>query len=392
MAYETPSNGQNIQQVKKLLEKTLQIPQKLRATPFIWGPYGIGKSEMVRQFAEEYSEKLTKQYIEEGRQDELFEIIDKNGQTKMVAFDPVPVDIRLSLKDSGDIQGLPTFTVDRNGIKRTTWAIPDCFPSEPKWQGVIFFDEFNLGQMNVINACYQILTEFQLESLKFNPGVLIVCAGNDSTYATNAVELPQGIKTRVNHVDMVPNKELWIDWAMSAGINPTLIGFLRTEDAMFFDEKAVGDDSKKGIANPRSWTRVSAFLDIPNYNAEQEIVSDCGGIVGDENILRLRSYIKDASRFQNPDEILFEGKDFKAESINGFYGTFINCVSKLVRIEDDKLEGALMNLYKAISKLSQRELKAFAARSLLNNNRLRNYIETEHTEIILNLSDQISKA
>lgn len=390
MAYVHPKNGQNIEKVKKILEKTLQIPQNLRATPFIWGPYGIGKSEMVRQFAEEQCEKLTKQYIEEGRQDELFEVVDKKGQTRMVAFDPVPVDIRLSLKDSGDIQGLPTFHVDKNGVKRTTWAIPECFPSDPKWKGVIFFDEFNLGQMNVINACYQVLAEFQLEAVKFNSGVLVVCAGNYTDIAPNAIELPQGINTRVNHIDMVADLDVWVDWAMSAGINPQVITFLKTAHSdKFYDYEAL-DSNARELPNPRAWTRVSAFLDLPNYNAEQELVSDVGGIIGDSNALLLKSYIKDASRFQNPDEILVDGKDFKAESINGFYGCFINCVSKMTSMDDSKLEKAIMNVYKAITKLTKRELKAFAARSLINNNRIRNYIETEHTEIILDLAEQIS--
>jgi len=388
--YKHPKNGQNILKVKKLLEKTMQIPQHLRATPFIWGPYGIGKSEMVRQFAEEQCEKLTKQYIEEGRQDELFEITDKKGQTRMVAFDPVPVDIRLSLKDSGDIQGLPCFTVDKNGVKRTTWAIPDCFPSNPKWKGVIFFDEFNLGQMNVINACYQVLAEFQLEAIKFNPGVLVVCAGNYTDIAPNAIELPQGINTRVNHIDMVADLDVWVDWAMSAGINPIVTSFLKNgKPDLFYDYQAIMDN-KRELANPRAWTRVSAFLDIPHYNAEQELVSDVGGIIGEANAMLLKSYIKDASRFQNPDEILVEGKDFKAESINGFYGCFISCVSRLATIPEDQLEKPILNLHKAMSKLNSRDLKAFAARSLLNNNKIRNYIENEHTELILDLSAQIS--
>ena len=59
-------------------------------------------------------------------------------------------------------------------------------------------------------------------------------------------------------------------------------------------------------------------------------------------------------------------------------------------MDDEKLEKAIMNVYKAITKLTKRELKAFAARSLINNNRIRNYIETEHTEIILDLAEQIS--
>lgn len=388
--YIRPRNPQNIEKVKKLLEKTMMIPQSLRATPFIWGPYGIGKSEMIRQFAKEQCEKLTKQYIEDGRQDELFEITEKDGTKRMVAFDPVPVDIRLSLKDSGDIQGLPCFSVDKNGVKRTTWAIPDCFPSDPKWKGIIFFDEFNLGQMNVINACYQVLAEFQLESIKFNPGVLIVCAGNYEQIAPNAIELPQGINTRVNHIDMVADLDIWTDWAITAGVNPLVISFLKSAHSeLFFDEKAIMNN-KRELPNPRAWTRVSAFLDLPDYNVEQDLVSDVGGIVGDENALLLKSYIKDASRFQNPDEILKQGKSFMAESINSFYGCFISCVSKMSSMTDDTLETAVVNIYNAISKLEKRDLKAFATRSLINNNYIRNYIESNHTEMILSLAEQIN--
>lgn len=392
MAYTHPKNGMNITKVKALLERTMNIPQHLRATPFIWGPYGIGKSEMVRQFAEEQCEKLTAKAIAEGKEDELFEVIDKHGKKRMVAFDPTPVDIRLSLKDSGDIQGLPTFHVDVNGVKRTTWAIPDCFPSNPKWKGVIFFDEFNLGQMNVINACYQVLAEFQLEAIKFNPGVLVVCAGNYTEIAPNAIELPQGINTRVNHIDMVADLDVWMHWALSAGINPTVINFLKLAHSdLFYDYKALENNARE-LPNPRAWTRVSAFLDLPGYNPEEMLVSDIGGIIGDSNALLLKSYIKDASRFQNPDEILKQGKDFKSESINGFYGCFINCVSKMTGYTSDKeLETAINNVHNALKKLDKRELKAFAARLLIENNKLESFISNNKPDMIIDLASQITK-
>lgn len=374
----------NIIKTKEFLKRTLQIPQKFRTTPFIWGPYGIGKSEMIKQLAQELCEKMTKEAIDSGKTEDLFEIEDG----RMVAFDPNPIDIRLSLKDSGDIQGLPTFHVDKNGTKRTTWAIPDCFPSDPKWKGIIFFDEFNLAQnINVINACYQILTEFQLEAIKFNPGILIVCAGNYTEIAPNAIDLSQGINSRVNHIDMVPDLDIWINWALDNNINPYIINFLKTQHSdFFFDEDALKNGDRE-LPNPRAWVRTAAFLDLPNYDAESNLVQDVSGIIGYNRALMLKSFIKDINKYQNPDEIIIEGKDFNSESINGFFVCFINCVSKInTQSDKDLFVKSIDNLYKAIEKLQKKELKAFAAQTMVDNKRIGKYITEENPEIVLGLS------
>jgi len=400
--YEHPTNGITIDKVMSMLKRTLEIPQSMRATPFIWGPYGIGKSEMMRQLTEELCKEKTTKVLEGiekelkiAKTDEDKEQIYRNAgmfqlkDKSWVAFDPKPIDIRLSLKDSGDVQGLPTFHIDHNGVKRTTWAIPDCFPSDPNWKGVIFFDEFNLGQMNVINACYQILAEFQLESIKFNPGILVVCAGNYTEIADNATPLPAGINSRVNHIDMIADIDSWIKWALNAGINSDIISFLKIKTNHFYDYDALVNGSRT-LANPRAWVRASAFLNLPGYDIEENLVSDIGGIIGDPKALELKAFVKDSNRLQNPDEILKEGKDFKSESINGFYGCFISLISKLNGLTGKELESGMKNVGKALIKLEKRELKAFATQTIMGNNKISDYIADNDPDFLIEMSKHIA--
>lgn len=378
-------NLHTVKQTLSLLNKTLMIPQQYRATPFLWGNYGIGKSEIIRQFARKRCEDLTKQYIAEGKEDQLFKVID-NGVERMVAFDPNPVDIRLSLKDAGDIQGLPTFTVDHNNVKRTTWAMPECFPSDPKWQGVIFFDEFNLGQMNVINACYQILTEFQLEALKLHPGTLVVCAGNYIDIATNAIDLPQGINNRVNHIDMVANSEEWIEWAIQNHVNENIINFIYNNTKALYDEEGMMNGARE-FATPRSWVRVSSFLNLPNYDTN-DLVKDIQGIVGEPYALALHAYINKPDRFQPASEILIEGKQFK-EGATTFLNTAISCLSMLNNtVDQDKLKTYIKNFVDALKKIKNKELITFVQKQLVDyNERLHNFILDTNPEIIVELAE-----
>ncbi len=379
-------NEHTYNEVYQILARTLQIPQKYRTTPFIWGGYGIGKSELVKAFAKEQSEILTKQYITDGRQDELFEITTNTGEKKLVAFDPEPVDIRLALKDAGDIQGLPMFNVDQHGVNRTAWAIPECFPSDPKWKGVIFLDELNLGQMAVINACYQILTEHRLNSILFNEGVLVVCAGNYTEIATNAIELPTGINTRVNHIDMTPNLGEWTQWAIENKVHPSLVSFLNTAHSdRFYDKEAVANDVRE-VATPRSWVRVGAFLSLPNYDWEKYLVQDITGIVGIQNATALKTYLDDASKYQSPDDVLVEGNLFQ-EDIHGFFNCFLSIIAKLDMMTD--ITNPIKNLKNATIQLKNEEWVAFIAKTILLNKKLHDKIIKTDVDFIKQLATKV---
>lgn len=100
--------------VKKCVKAQIQSPILSKKATYIWGPAGIGKSQIVAQIAEELNYKL--------------------------------FDIRLTTKDSTDLTGLPYLNEE---TRRTIYYIPEFFPTEQDIKdagydgAIIFLDELS---------------------------------------------------------------------------------------------------------------------------------------------------------------------------------------------------------------------------------------------------------
>ena len=94
-----------------------------RQSVFIWGGPGVGKSGVVRQFAERRSLPLR--------------------------------DVRALLLDPVDLRGLPYLSEGRS-----KWATPDFLPQDGA--GVLFLDELNAAPPMVQASCYQLVLDRKL--------------------------------------------------------------------------------------------------------------------------------------------------------------------------------------------------------------------------------------
>jgi len=106
--------------IKSALTSLLSISQPV----FIWGPPGIGKSQIVRQTAASLNLDL--------------------------------VDIRAVLLDPVDLRGLPRISQD--GLSH--WCAPAFLPTTGS--GVLFLDELNAAPPLVQAACYQLVLDRKL--------------------------------------------------------------------------------------------------------------------------------------------------------------------------------------------------------------------------------------
>ena len=115
---------------------------------FLWGPPGIGKSDIVEQVTKTFSNSHL-------------------------------IDIRLSLWDPTDIKGIPYF--DSNNVKMA-WGAPSELPDEEMAAQydniVLFLDEMNSAAPAVQAAAYQLIQNRRVGTYKLPDNVIIVAAGN----------------------------------------------------------------------------------------------------------------------------------------------------------------------------------------------------------------------
>jgi len=130
--------------ITAVIEQEFSSTQQGYHTPvMLWGPPGVGKSQIVAQVAENH--------------------------------DVAIVDIRLSQMEPSDLRGIP-FKNDQ----KVEWAIPAMLPDVEAHgaAGILFIDEITSAPPSVSAAAYQLILDRRLGEYRVPEHWAIVAAGN----------------------------------------------------------------------------------------------------------------------------------------------------------------------------------------------------------------------
>ena len=272
----------------KAAKRAVQKAFKHNRPLFLWGPPGIGKSEIVHQI----------------------------GKT----IDAHVIDIRLSLWDPTDIKGIPYFD---STINKMVWAPPSELPDEQmasQYKNVILFmDEMNSAAPAVQAAAYQLVLNRRVGTYKLPDNVLIVAAGNREADKGVTYRMPAPLANRFIHLEMKVDFDDWFEWATANRIHKDVAGFLQfsKKDLYDFDPKS----NSRSFATPRSWTFISDLLsdDDGDENTLADLIS---GGVGEGLAIKFMAHRKVSGKLPNPSDIL-KGK-VKNNQVNFFFEFMMN--------------------------------------------------------------------
>lgn len=187
---------------------------------FLWGPPGIGKSQIVAQVAKELNLPL--------------------------------IDVRAVLLDPVDLRGVPSV---ENGTTR--WNPPNFLPSEG--EGVLFLDELSQAPESVQSSLLQLVLDRKLGEYCLPDGWRILAAGNRVTDGTFSRKISKALGSRfATHLELAVDLDEWCAWAIDNNVPSEIIGFLRLRPELLhnFDAKAQGHS----FPCPRVWANVGQFL------------------------------------------------------------------------------------------------------------------------------------
>ena len=267
---------------------------------FLWGPPGIGKSEIVHQIGNDLDAHVT--------------------------------DIRLSLWEPTDIKGIPYFNSNENTM---VWAPPAELPTEEFAKKhkyiILFLDEMNSAAPAVQAAAYQLILNRKIGTYKLPDNVLIVAAGNRDADKGVTYRMPAPLANRFVHLELTVSFDDWFQWAVEHNIHADVAGYLQfaKKDLYDFDPKS----PSRSFATPRSWTFVSELLDD---DLDAETTTDLvSGAIGEGLAVKFMAHRKVASTMPNPSDIL-DGKvnELKQKEISAMYSLTVSLCYELKESSD----------------------------------------------------------
>ena len=286
------STSQHIAQVPtRTINRQLDFAAKSKTNLFIWGPPGIGKSAIVRQFADD---RCLPSYPGYKVKDGICYDPEDNPCTR-----PWFVDLRLSQVDPVELAGVPYVTGNR-----TCYAAPHWWPDFSRPVGVIFLDELPQAPVANQNAALEPCgKERSLRGYVLPPGWIIVAAGNRITDRAGAGRITTALADRFAHVELVVSWDDWRDWAFSAGINLDVLAWLSfKKGSCLYDFDPSKAQEELVFASPRSWETVASLL-TEGIDADLRFPT-FSGIIGRGQAAELCAFLEIKDKIQHPASIL----------------------------------------------------------------------------------------
>ena len=276
----------------KAAQKAIHFAIRSRRPVFLWGPPGIGKSEIVAQIGETTNREV--------------------------------IDVRLALWEPTDIKGIPYFDSNAGTM---TWAPPAELPTDPNSTAIIFLDELNSAPPAVQAAAYQLILNRRVGTYVLPDGVDIVAAGNRDGDKGVTFRMPAPLANRFVHVEMKVDFDDWQDWATLNNLHPEVVGYcgFAKQDLYDFDPKG----SSKSFATPRSWSFVSDLLNDKDIDHET-LTTLVSGAIGDGLAVKFMAHRKIASKLPRAEDIL-DGKvkDLKVKEVSAMYSLTVSLCYEL---------------------------------------------------------------
>jgi SpoVK/Ycf46/Vps4 family AAA+-type ATPase len=286
----------------KTAKKSIRHAMLKKRPIFLWGPPGIGKSDIVHQIGENLNAHV--------------------------------IDVRLSLWEPTDIKGIPYF--DSNDSKMV-WAppveLPDAEMAAKHEKIILFLDEMNSAAPAVQAAAYQLILNRRVGTYHLPENVFIIAAGNREADKGVTYRMPAPLANRFIHLEMRVDFDDWFDWATQNRVHKDVVGFLTfsKKDLYDFDPKS----ATRSFATPRSWSFVSELLED---DVDESTITDLvAGAIGEGLAVKFMAHRKVASSMPDPTDILAgKVKELKTKEISAMYSLTVALCYELKEAEDHK--------------------------------------------------------
>ena len=277
---------------------------KSKRPVFIWGPPGIGKSEIVEEITKEIGGHL--------------------------------IDLRMAQMEPTDIRGIPFYNKD---LGKMDWAPPIELPDEEMAKKhkriVLFMDEMNSAPPTVQAAAYQLILNRRIGKYVLPDNVDLIAGGNRESDKGVTYRMPMPLANRFLHIEMRSDFVTWQTWAVLNNVHKDVVSYLSfsKNDLYDFDAKS----SSHAFATPRSWVFVSDIMKNHDDTDNDTLFTLVAGCVGDGLASKFAAYRKINGKLPNPSDILNGTvKTLEVKEVSAMYSLTISMCYEMKDMVDNK--------------------------------------------------------
>ena len=307
------------------LPNILRSAYARRASLMLWGPPGIGKSMIIKQFAEDNKMRF--------------------------------IDVRLTTLEPSDLRGLPHFDEEN---KRTVWYMPEFIPlvDEPT---IIFLDELTAADSRLQASAYELVLDRQIGGKPIPSKAWVVAAGNGAADGAISYSMGTALADRFQHVQLQADVKAWLDWARNYGLHTSVLAFLKVKSEYLECNKTAIEKSEMVVPTPRSWERVSDVLRYHDQAGKEGAPSDrttlefdVSGYLGKQVSTEFFAVLEEIENLPDIEKLLKaelkEQCKMVPDSITAMYGLAYSVAAYITRKEDIR---AAINLFENLTTVTK---------------------------------------
>lgn len=243
---------------------------------FVWGAPGIGKSALVRQFAESLG----------------LECVSLLG-TQLAPEDLIGVP---QIAD-GRSRFCPPETIARDE--------PYC----------LFLDELNASAPDVQKAFYSLILDRRIGSYELPAGSVVIGAGNRGADNALARPMSSALVNRLVHVHLRASATDWLAWAGGHGVHPWVLDYITLRPDHLW---SAPPKTEEAFSTPRSWHMLSDTLHSYGAALRETAAGDAAvgllahGLLTPAHAAAFRAYVKTLRHAYDLDAIVKGGASWPA--------------------------------------------------------------------------------
>ena len=215
-------------------------------------------------------------------------------------------------------------------------------------------------------AAYQLILNRRMGKYVLPDNVVIIAAGNRESDKGVTYRMPTPLANRFIHIEMRPDFEAWLDWAVNNDMHEDVVGYLSfaKQDLYDFDAKS----ASRSFATPRSWSFVSELLDEPMDDiTATDLIA---GAIGEGLAVKFQAHRKIAGRLPNPEDVLSgKVKTLEVKEISAMYSLVISMCYELKQslgvVKDAEFHNMSDNFFRFAMDNFETELVVMGARIAL---------------------------